>query len=240
MFGPSFGDYYREALKKVQQDILHESDAQILGTKVEDFANFYFQKYALFPLEFNKDDVSYDIKKEVRRVAAHERDYSYRGEGDINWEYELVAISVPIRVLSSENLEWIKKLSGPTRSLDGFDEEIVYSQEEVSYSFDIKGYGVSMNEDQIAREINTTSQRLLGIIIQKNSIIEAENPRFLENIKNLIVQRKTKLTEDKERIYSLAQKIKIPLKQKVVPGATKIIPQALLKNILSMWMVVRN
>ena len=220
MFGPTFSDYYREAIKKVQQDILHESDAQILGSNVDELANYYFQKYALQPLGFDSNDISYEIKKEVRRVPADQREGFYRYDGDIDWEYEVAVISIPIQ--SNPNLEWIKELSGPTWSLDGFEKDIVYQQSEISYSFDIKWYGGSMNEDQIASEINRKSQRLLEILNQKNSAINSENQKFLNDIKELIYQRKTKLNADQEKIKSLVQKIKIPLKQKVVPNTTKV------------------
>ncbi len=63
MFGPGFNDYYRKALETFSQDILRESDVQILGSEVDELANFYYQKYALFPVDFDPADVSYEIKK---------------------------------------------------------------------------------------------------------------------------------------------------------------------------------
>ena len=220
MFGPTFSDYYRKTIEQVQRDILQESDTQILGSETDELANFYFQKYALQPLDFSPDDISYDIKKEVRRVPANRREVFYQHEGDIDWEYEVAVISIPIQ--PNQNLDRIKKLSGPILHLDGFDENIVYSQEEISYSFDTKWYGGRMSEDQIANEINRKSQRLLETLNQKNSSIKSENQKFLKDIKDLITQRKTKLTADREKINLLTQKIKIPLKQKIVPGANKV------------------
>jgi Holliday junction resolvase len=63
---------------------------------------------------------------------------------------------------------------------------------------------------------------LLEILNQKNSAINSENQKFLNDIKEIIYQRKTKLNVDQEKIKSLVQKIKIPLKQKVVPNETKV------------------
>lgn len=218
---PTFSDYYRTALDRVKDEILRESDTQILGSEVDDFANFYHQKYALVPLEYDPADLEWDFKKEVRNVPANRREDFYRSQGDVNWEYESVVITIPIQS-SNPNLDWIQKLTGPGRYLDGFDEDIKFSSQEISYSFDKKGYGFDMDEDRVANEINTKSQRLLDLLSQKNSHIISGNQSFLNEIKNLINQRKEKLLADKEKLDSLTQKIKIPLKQKTSTTNTKI------------------
>ena len=220
MFGPTFDDYYREATKKFSQDILGESDAQILGSDIDELANFCCPNYALVPVGFDPADVSYEIKKEVRRVPANQRDGFYSQDGDLDFEYELGVISLPIQ--SNPNLDWIRKLSGPTHYMDGFDQRVVYGQNEILYSFDIKWYGGNMSEDSIANEVNSKSQRIIDSLNQKNSSIESGNTTLLKEIKDAISKRKQKLISDKEKLNTLTQKIKIPLKQKNVPGVTKI------------------
>lgn len=220
MFGPSFSDYYRTALDKFRQDLLHESDAQILGSTTDDLANFYFQEYCLVPLEFDPAAIAYEIRKEVRRVPAHRRDEFYRNEGDTQFEYEVAVISIPIE--TCPNLDWIKKLGGNTRTLDGFDESIDYSQNEISYSFDIKGYGFQQDENQVANEVNKKSQRLISTLTDKNNNINSENTKFLLAIKEVIEQRRGKLLSDKEKLDSLTQKIKIPIRQKAPAFPRKI------------------
>jgi|SRR3989344_1663806 len=222
MFGPSFNDYYRKALETFNQDILRESDEQILGSDADELANYYHQKYALVPIEFNPADIAYEIKKEVRNVPAERREFGY-GSGDTDWEYEVAYISIPIDSITNVNLDWVQKLSslGP-HTLDGFEDEILYSPNEIIYSFDTKWYGGRMEEDKIANEVNSKSRRLIEVLTGKNSDIRSENDKFLQAIKNIILQRETKLNADKEKLNTLTQKINIPLKQKAVPGATKI------------------
>jgi hypothetical protein len=220
MFGPTFDDYYRKAIEIFNQDILRESDEQILGSEIDDLANFYCQKYALIPLAFDSADLSYEMKKEVRRVPAHQRDEFYRHEGDLDFEYESAVVSIPIQ--SNPNLDWLKKLSGPVHHMDGFDKRVVYGPNEISFSFDVKWYGGHSSEDSIANEINTKSQRLIESLNQKNSSIESGNALLLKTIKDVIAKRKEKLVSDKEKLNTLTQKIKIPLKQKPSPSATKI------------------
>lgn len=220
MFGPTFDDYYRKAIEMFNQDILRESDGQILGSEIDDLANFYCQKYALVPLQFDPADLSYEMKKEVRRVPAHQRDGFYRNDGDLDFEYESAVISLPIQ--SNPNLDWMKKLSGPVHHMDGFDRRVVYGPSEISYSFDVKWYGGHSNEDNIANEINTKSQRLIESLNQKNTGVDAGNANLLKVIKDGIARRKEKLLSDKEKLNTLTQKINIPLKQKLNPSATKI------------------
>ena len=220
MFESTFSDYYRKAIETFDQDLLHESDEQILGSEVDNLADFYFQKYALVPLSFDVADISYDIKKEVRRVPANQRERGYSYEGDLDFEYEMGSVCLAIE--QNPNMDWIQKLSGPTHYMDGFENDLKYSNAEISYTFAIKGYGFSMNEDQIANEVNSKSERLIKTLTDKNSSIISENEAFLRNIKESINNRKNKVLADKEKFNNLTQKIKIPLKQKVAVGATRI------------------
>ena len=90
MFGPTFSDYYRTVTDKFNQDILRESETQILGSDVNDLANYFYQKYALVLLEFDPSDITYEMKKEVRRVPARQRDEFYRDSGDLNYDYATI------------------------------------------------------------------------------------------------------------------------------------------------------
>jgi hypothetical protein len=220
MFGPTFNDYYRTVTDKFNQDILRESEAQILGSDVNDLANYFCQKYALVPLEFDPSDITYEMKKEVRRVPAHQRDEFYRDGGDLNYEFEFAVVSLSIQ--ANPNLNMFKELSGPTHYMDGFDQRVQYSNQEISYSFDTKWYGGHMDENAIAREVNDKSERLIKTLTDKNSSIESGNAALLREIHSAIEKRKQKLLADQDKLNSLTQKIKIPLKKKDNPGATKI------------------
>jgi hypothetical protein len=220
MFGPTFSDYYRTVTDKFNQDILRESETQILGSDVNDLANYFCQKYALVPLEFDPSDITYEMKKEVRRVPARQRDESYRDGGDLDYEYEFAVVSLSIQ--PNPNLNVFKELSGPTHYMDGFDQRVQYSNQEISYSFDTKWYGGHMDEDGIAREINNKSERLIKTLTDKNSSIESGNATLLREIQSAVEKRKQKLIADQDKLNSLTQKIKIPLKKKDNPSATKI------------------
>ena len=220
IFGPTFNDYYRDAIEKVRQDTLHETDGQILGSDIDELTAFYYQKYALRPIDFDPEDIAFEHIKEVRRVPARMRDQGYQSQGVTNWEFESIKLSIPVQTILHMSL--LKSLSGATRYLDGFDESIVFNSNEISYSFDTKWYGGSMNEDAIANEINSKSDRLIGTLSAKNDNINRENIKFSQTIKQILQQRKDKINSDNERINSLTQKIRIPIKQKASASARPI------------------
>jgi len=213
MFRPTYSDYYRNQLESLKQSILSESDEQILGSDIDVLANYFFQQYALISLEFNPSDITYEIRKEIRRIPASERDSFYQSQGDLDFEFEKVNISIPIS--KNPNLDWIKKLEGASITLDRFNEQISYSPLEIGYSFDTKWYRGSLSADNIINEINSKSARLISVLVDKNNNIKTENTVFLQGIKNIISERKNQLLADKEKINSLTREIKIPLKQKV-------------------------
>lgn len=219
-FWPSFDDYYRDALERFQQEILRESDEQIIWSDIEELTKYFFSKYALSPVKFDREDISYDIKKELRRVPSHERESGYRDSGDLNFEFETVYIYLPIG--SNSQIDTIKKLRGTTHYIDGFEERLTYKSSEIICVFDSKWYGGSMSEDAIATEVNSKSQRLLETINEKNASINSCNVKFLSDVKNVISSRKQKLLNDKDKITSLTQKISIPLRQKDPSSAKKI------------------
>lgn len=74
MFGPSFNDYYRKALETFNQELIRETDEQVLGSDIDQLADYYFQRHALVELAFDSSNISYEIRKEVRRVPAHQRE----------------------------------------------------------------------------------------------------------------------------------------------------------------------
>ncbi|MDB5124845.1 MAG: hypothetical protein JWP94_2974 [Mucilaginibacter sp.] len=211
MYGQSFNAYYSDALEKAKKQILHETDTQIIGSEVDQLADFYYQRYALTPIEFAADGLAFEIKREIRTISAGRREWGYREDGDFDFEYQSAIITIPIQ--PNPNLELIKILHGSTRYLDGFEEAVKYNTYEVSYSFDTKWYGGNLPDDQIANQVNSISEQLIQTLASKNDNIQIQNANLNNNIKEVITQRRSQIEEDKGRLDSLTQKIRIPLKQ---------------------------
>lgn len=217
---PSFDDYYRRLTEQARESILRESDQQILWSDIDELSRFYHAKFALQKIVFDRGDLSCEIKNEIRRIPSYRREEFYRGDGDLDFEFQTVYISLPIS--RNPHISIIKGLYGSTRYLDGFEERLEYKNEEIIYSFESKWYWGIMGEDGIASEVNSKSQRLLQTIEQKNSEIDRCNLKFMADIKAMLSARKDKLIADKEKMSSLTQKISIPLKQSVPSGWNKI------------------
>src|SRR4051812_37621436 len=119
MFGPTFNDFYRATFDKVRVEILKETDTQILGSEVDTLAQYYYEKYALAPIQFDPANLEFEINKEVKRVAAQQRDEFYRNDGPIDWEYQSAIINLPIQL--HYHIDTIKQLQGGQIFMDGFN-----------------------------------------------------------------------------------------------------------------------
>jgi hypothetical protein len=224
-------DYYRELQKHVLDQILRESDETILHSNTDELVEYYFSHNSLMPIEFDpKQQPSFEHKKEVRIVPAHRREEFYRNEGDLNFEFESIVVTIPI--LPNDNVREILNLQSSTYSLSG-DPKATIGRDALYFSIDIKGYGFAYDNDKVAAEISRGIEEVKTWIQRKNNDINVQNAQLKKNIRDFIEQRKVKLNEDAQRISALVQKINIPLKQKENEAVTriKLDPKPIVKRI---------
>lgn len=221
-YNKSISDYYRELSEKVRGEILRESDAQILGSDVEELSKYYFEKYQLFPIVIDEaKDTNWEYENYVKKISAHERDEFYESRGDIDWQCERINVEIPIKI--NNNINLISELSSSAFSSGFSGREFSWSPEKITSSIETKGYGFSYDENKIVQEINSVIGKVKQLIEWKNNNIESENNNLFEQIKNLIEARKQEIQKNKEKIKSLTQKINIPLKKNISQGAQRII-----------------
>jgi hypothetical protein len=217
---PTIDDAYRTFLKNVQNSILSERDEMVLHSDTEDLAEYYFSHNSFSPVEFDPDrGPTFEHKKEMRVVPAHQRDEPYRGEGDLRFEYESIVITLPL--IPNDNLRDILSRTSSTFSLSG-DPRVGIEDDALVFGFDMKGYGLKLDDNQVAAETNRVVSDVKQWIGWKNDHINRANPQLKENIRAFIEQRKAKLNEDTQSIASLVQKIDIPLKHKESPAVTRV------------------
>lgn len=227
----SISDYYRALQQKVQDQILREKDETILLSDTDELVEYYFSITSLSPIEFDAErQPSFEHKKEVRTVPAHRREEFYQNEGDLNFEYESIIVTIPI--IPNENTRDILGLLSSTYSLSG-EPDVNIGHDALYFGIDIKGYGFKFDDDKVAAEVNRGIDGVKQWISWKNNDIIKENTQLKQNIKSFISQRKIKLNEDTQRITSLVQKINIPLKQKENEAAMriKLDPKPLVKKV---------
>lgn len=217
----SISEYYRDALEEIRSVILRESEAQIIGSDVEELAKFYIQDYSLSPIELDPDrGPSLVHENYVKKILAHQRESFYSNEGDLDFPCKRIKVEIPIKL--NTGILTLSRLVSSSHSLSYSENQFHWTEGLISFVIETKGYGVSLDEDVTAVEVKKGIERVDEIIRWKNTDLNRENPNLLFRVKNLIEVRKNDLLEDKTKIQALAQKINIPLKKQQPQGAKKI------------------
>ena len=217
----TISDYYRQSFEKVKSDILRENDSTVIGTNVSELSEYYFEKYALQPIVIDdKQEITWDPKKYVKTIYAHEREEFYQSDGDIDFECEKIDVEIPI--IPNENINIIAELQSSTYSSSYSEKEFSFYVDKITFSLKTKGYRFSLGEDQIPQNLESEINKVKELISWKNKDIENENQILKQNIINFLNDRVNKLKQSKEKISSLTKKINISLKKKENPTARKI------------------
>ena len=144
-------------------------------------------------------------------IPAHERDWPYQQEGDLQMECEKIIVRVPIR--PNRDIDQILKLrtntiylsSGPIFSI---------TKNNIVFEVQIKGYRLSLDNKQVGDIIISSRSEILSSLNSKNQEIKNENEKLKRNLTQFINDRKEKLDSDQKRIKELVNLIKIPLARK--------------------------
>lgn len=216
MFGKhSISDYYRAVLKACEDNIL-KSDAQyIQDNSTEKIAQEMTKsaQYVLLPIEFdNEKKETMKHRKEMRTIPAHKRErFHSRSGDDLDFEYEIIDITIPF--LHNPTISKIKDLSPSRHSFSWSPEDFDWNSDGVTISIEIKGYGFKYEDDKVINEIAQAKSRINEWIEWVNNDIQTESAALERNLLPFINERKKKLTEDKDRIGSLSEKLGISLEE---------------------------
>ncbi|OGI17377.1 MAG: hypothetical protein A2Z52_00425 [Candidatus Moranbacteria bacterium RBG_19FT_COMBO_42_6] len=228
----SIADYYRDALDKLRSLILRESEAQIIGSDTTELAEYYFQQYALNPIEIDDTrEKHWEYNNYVKTIPANQRESFYGNEGNLDFPCERILVEIPIK--PNDNIKILSELTSSTFSDSYPEREFNWNQNSISFVIETKGYGFSLDEERIANEINDHIRRVTELLEWKNNDIKRGNVNLLNGIKGLIDVRKQNIQKSKDKIQSLTQKINIPLKKNIPQGAQRIAldPKPIVKRI---------
>jgi hypothetical protein len=213
-------EFYRTRQQQIRDSILCENDDVILYSNTEEMIEYYSVNNCLDPIDFDPtQQATFEPKKELRRVPAEQRESVYRYEGDLNFEYESIVVTMPI--VPNENAGAIFAMEASTYSSAG-PPNVKLHQNALFLEVDTKGYGFAFDDDRVATEVNRAIESVKQWIAWKNSDIIGGNSQLKQAIRQIIEERKVKLEADKSRIEALTKKINIPLKQKTSEAATRI------------------
>lgn len=228
----SISDYYRKIFDKARSAILRESEAQIIGTDTVELAEYYFQQYALNPIEIDETrDTNWEHKNYVKTIPARERESGYQNEGDLDFPCEKVIVVIPIKL--NKDIRLLSELQSSRFTISFSEKEFNWNQDSISFVVETKGYGFSLDEDQIVGQIHNKIDEVNQFLDWKNNDVNRDNAGLLDNIKALINSRKQEIQKNKEQIESLTKKINIPLKKNIPQGAQRIVldPKPIVKRI---------
>lgn len=190
-------------MKSTDEYIRDTETSQIL-------ADFMKSKHILAPIEFDttqKESMRYE--KEMRNVPAHMREDSYRYEGDKQFEYETIWITIPI--VTNSTIQTTKDLTTNTYSMSWSTDDFNWSPDKVTLSVDIKGHGFKYEDQQVMNEVANLKKRVQEWVGWANADIQQGNAMLERDLVPLINNRKQKLSQDGDRLSSLSEKMGIPL-----------------------------
>jgi len=198
---PSITEVYNRFLEETRVQILREPESFIIGTTTDKLVQYYYGNKHFDPIELDEEiGETADIKNEVKLIPAHNRETIYRNDGDLNFEYETICISIALK--PNNLISEILKMRPSKFSLSWSSDEVDWKKDSVTFQIDMKGYGFNRNESQVTNMINQQKKHIYDHI---NSV-SAEIEKCTENLKTALTQlvneRKAKLEADKSKYNS--------------------------------------
>src|SRR5581483_8434342 len=147
MYGrPTIADLYRSNLDRAKTEIMSAPDDLIAETDTEDLVEHFSSQFRLTPISVDEGRQQEAVyRKRMQLVPAHQREEFYRDEGDKEFEYESIRLSVPF--IHNEDIRQFAELSTSTRSLSWSIDQYEVSPDAITVDFDIKGYGFDHKRD---------------------------------------------------------------------------------------------
>lgn len=216
----SINDWYQEKEKQVKNEILRETEEQILGTDIEELTNYYFSQFKVEPIEFN-GEITLQRDKGIEKIPAHKREKIYTSQGDLDCPYEEIIIKIPIK--HNSNISTIAQYHSSPGYLNKVENYYKWTPDEINFSIKTKGYYLNLDEDTIKTQKDRRQEELEQLILWKNDNIIKGNDRLKEVIQKSIVARREEIEKDNQKFNSLMKKINIPLEEDPSVHSKKIL-----------------
>ena len=205
MFGrPTIADLYRSNLDRAKTAIMSAPDDLIVETDTEDLVEYFSSQFRLTPISVDEGRQQEAVyKKRMQLIPAHQREEFYRDQGDKEFEYESIRLSVPF--IHNEDIRQFAELSTSTRSLSWSIDQYAVSPDAITVDFDIKGYGFDHKREpsRVNQMLDEHKRRIAEWIGWVNADIARENPELTRQLTTFVNERKAKLEQDKQFIVEL-------------------------------------
>jgi hypothetical protein len=208
----SVSDYYQAFLKSLEEMVTKNSDEYILNTETSKIISDLIAKSGngLLLIEFDTErKETMRHQKELRTVPSRMRENFYSYEGDKQFEYETIFITIPI--IPNTSINTIKELGTSTFSISWTPDDFKWNQDSVVLSIDIKGYGFKYDDQQIINKVNELKKQVHEWVGWANSDIKQGMEMIEKNLPSFVEVRKKKLIEDKNKLGGLSDRMGITL-----------------------------
>lgn len=190
----SISEYYRELLESIK-GVIYQNDTLVNGKDTDQVLKELLSRSAILqPIEFDSSrSPSLNQRKETRTVPAAQRDFGYRDEGDLRCEFEVISIAIPI--IHNTSIKHMRSLRPAAFTIAWLHEEFEWSEREVSFSFDVKGYRFELGDDQITREVEKKRRQLREWVEEANQDIRKEVEGLSASLFTIIEERRRRFRE---------------------------------------------
>jgi len=208
---PSIPEVYKRFIDEVKIQILHDSAQFIIDNDVEELVEHYFNNRHFEKIRLDTErQETIEFTNEVRLIPAHKREMSYRNEGDLQFEYELAVLNIPI--VPNSHISEILKMRPSTFSISWTPNEVTWKSNLIEHVVEIKGYGFKRDDDSIVTEIQQQKNQIYSYIHQLSSEIDKCDSELKNNIRQAILNRRQEFAAKNEKVNSLLSKINMTLK----------------------------
>lgn len=201
--GKSIDDYYREVQTKVQQEIVGQSDSNIIGLDLAEYTEYLYEKYRLCPVE--QDKSRENLVEQVRELRDYTDHFGDRRRGEVmvaRIEYPIVPTQTNEQVLSLFP-------NNQNSQLPRFDVKKGHLVLKVDVSLLISRVGDTPTGGS---EIASALSNLEWWINSRNRDISRLNPEFRTFIEQAIQSRKEYVARTRADFASMIERVNIPLK----------------------------
>lgn len=210
---PTIGDYYRQAIEKLQAEIQATPDDGVIGMNPDEWVDYLVQKWGMVPIVLDEARQVEMSEVETERVLRGYDIYSDRGPGTV---VRSTNVRVEVPVVPSDTIEtiWKLKLAPNTFHMNAYPE----------FDYDARRGYFNLVVQPSPAEVKRAQDEIRSGVRDYNQSIENENRGFRQQVVQFVTSKRNRVQEKHKGLDDLATAVGIPLR-KIADPAT-VVPTA--------------
>jgi len=194
-------NYYRQAVKEAEAKILRADASKIIDSKADALAEEFSKSFLLRKVEIYPEKLEKKFIRRVQTIPSHQRESFYRGEGDLDFEFEYIQVKIPVN--SSADLNEYRSFLLSSYSMSWSPDELEITGDCVAFEIMVKGYCFTTDEDRLKQTFESEKNHVIQWVNSLNSDIENLNASHKRALITFIESRQAALKEGDVRASSL-------------------------------------